>query len=469
MLKSVPRLAIAVCLASAAAVFTGACGADGDGHDGHDHAAHGGQDEHEGEEGVVHLSEEQVKRAGIRVAPAGPAPMESLLRLDAVVAENEDTQSHVNPRAAGLVRAIHKRLGDVVEQGDVLCEIDSVELGEAVSAYLSARLTSDAARSLLAKEEELFRDRVETRTRVLDGAIALARRVRDREKELEGQGISTLRPLLEAEQALQEAELGKEQALTELRAERDTRLLERRAAAESAEIAQHAAEDRLRILNVAPEAVRAQNDRQGGSLGLYKVAAPRSGVIIARDVTLDEFVGPETTLFELHDPSVAWVVASVYERDLRTVQRGQSARVFLNAFPGEVIEGRVALIAYEVSPKTRAARLRIEIPNKPLKGWAEPFPLRPGLFGTVEIVTERRQVALAVPETAIVHEGPLSFVFVRTGPGEFQRRAVRIGLRTAGTVEIVDGIEGGEDVAVDGTFVLKSAARAEELGGGHSH
>jgi len=470
--------AVAALMAMALLLFAaGACGPadDGHGHDGEaghkEHGAHEGEghDEHEGESGVVHLSEDQVERAGVRTQSAGPGTIDAILRLDAVVTENEDSQSHVNPRAAGIIREIHVGLGDTVARGDALCEIDSVELGEAVGSYLKARATASAARGLLAKERDLFAQRIETASRVLDGAIAVARRIRDREKELEGEGISTLRPLLEAERALQEAELTKEQALTDLQAERDTRILELESAAAAAAIEEHAEGDHLRVLGVDPRSV-AHNEPQGErSLGLYSVKAPRAGVIVARDATPDEFVGSETTLFEIHDPAIAWVVASVYERDLRRVQKGQAARVTVNALPQAVFEGSVGFIAFDVSPETRAARVRIEIPNHPVEEWKEAFPLRPGMFGTVEIVTESRRVNLALPERALVHEGAATFVFVRTEPGEFVRRAVRVGLAGASDVEIVDGLDPGEEVALDGTFVLKSAARAGELGGGHSH
>jgi membrane fusion protein, heavy metal efflux system len=444
-------------------------GGDEGGHD--EHGDEGGQDEHgeEGEEGVVHLTPEQIERAGIRMHKAGRGPITVSLQLDAVVAENEDTQSHVNPRASGLVRKIHKRLGETVETGDVLCEIDSVELGEAVSLHRAARSTASAAQALLTREGELFAQRVQTTTKVLDGAIALARRIRDREKELESEGISTLRPLLEAEKALQEAELGKGQALAELTAERDSRLLELESAASTTAIAKLAAEDRLRILGVDPASAATQKESPVGSLGLYAVKAPRPGVIVARDVTPDEFVGPETTLFEIHDPSVSWIVASVYERDLRLVRRGQAVRVTVGALPGAVFEGRVGFIEYEVSSTTRTARLRIEIPNQPVEQWAEPFPLRPGMFASVEVVTASGDVALSLPESAIVHEGAASFVFVRSAPGEFERREVTIGAKGSTSVEIVSGVKPGEDVAIEGTFILKSAARAGELGEGHSH
>ena len=475
MLKTTlqPR-SLALCAAITVLGVLGGCGPDGGG-DGHgdehgDHEEEGGHDEHEGEEeGGVHLTAEQIEGAGIRTQTARAGEIEVTLRLDAVVAENADTQAHVNPRAAGLIRVVHKQLGETVEKGDLLCEIDSVEMGQAVSEFQTSRAMAEAARGLLTKETELFRDRITTRTKVLDGGIALARRIRDREKDLEGQGLSTLRPLLEAETALQQAELQKEQALTELTADRDSRLLQLEAASTTADIALRTSTDRLRILGIDPKSVPAHGEDASKSLGLYEVRASRAGVIIARDATLDEFVSPDTALFEIHDPSVAWIVASVYERDLRRLQRGQVAHVRVNALPGATFDGHIGFIAFDVSSETRTTRVRVELENHPVEEWAEPFPLRPGMFGSMEIVTETRKVGIVLPELAIVHEGPKSYVFVGMGDGKFERREVEVGVHGGADVEILSGVEAGENVAISGTFVLKSAARAGELGGGHSH
>ena len=72
-------------------------------------------------------------------------------------------------------------------------------------------------------------------------------------------------------------------------------------------------------------------------------------------------------------------------------------------------------------------------------------------------------------EQAIVHEGEEDFVFVQEDEGVFHRREVTIQKGARGRVQILRGVDPGEQVVVSGTFTLKSIARSAELGEGHSH
>jgi multidrug efflux pump subunit AcrA (membrane-fusion protein) len=178
-----------------------------------------------GESESVELTQAQIEAAGIRVQPAAPGEIARHLTLPAVVAADADTVSHVNPKAPGIVRSIHAHLGQEIEEGQLLCTIDSVELGGAVAAFVRARALVSAAETTLERERELFGGRLATAEQVLDGAIEVNRRIHAREVELQEKAVSTIRPLLEAEKVLQSSELDKQRQLTELRAERDSRLL----------------------------------------------------------------------------------------------------------------------------------------------------------------------------------------------------------------------------------------------------
>lgn len=439
-----------------------------EGHDGHDHGSpasettdehrddagahaeegvghgHDGGDTHD--EGVVTLTESQARSANVQVQTAGPGTVAQVLHLRAIVAPNQDAQVHANPRVAGLVRAIHKGLGDRVEAGEVLCELDSVDLGQAASEYLQAQNLLDAQRELLERERE-----------ILGRTQDLAQTVVTRERKLQEQQISTIRTLYEAEQRLAEAELA-----------RDRRLLELEAALRSLEVQATVARERLLVLGLTTDEVDRLSATEGAGIGRYEIRAAAAGVIVDRHITLNEFVDPEDTLFQLQDLSRVWVEGKVYEKDLRLVRLGQAVRVALEAYPGVVLEGVVSLIGPTVDPTTRAATVRIVLENA-IPGATQPFPLRPGMFAKVEVTVGERTAEVVMPEAAVVHEGDQTFVFVRTGPTTYRRQAVRIENAARGVVAVVAGLPAGAEVAVTGTFTLKSMARAEELGGGHSH
>ena len=134
--------------------FATSC-SSGEEQDGHVEPGHEGEDGQEEEhvEGRVELSEQQLASSGIEVERAGPRTIVDHLTLPAVVSMNADASSHVNPKVPGLVRSIHKQLGEHVETGDLLCSIDSVELGSTVADLVLATALVQAAEETLAKEQ----------------------------------------------------------------------------------------------------------------------------------------------------------------------------------------------------------------------------------------------------------------------------------------------------------------------------
>ena len=91
----------------------------------HEHAK-GEEHEHEhGKEGHVELSEAKRKAASLKIEEAGRARIKTLLSLYGKVAANEEAIMHVHPRFPGLVKEVHKRLGDPVKKGEVLGVVES--------------------------------------------------------------------------------------------------------------------------------------------------------------------------------------------------------------------------------------------------------------------------------------------------------------------------------------------------------
>lgn len=447
----------------------------GDVHEGHDHDEHGQEEEAHEEEGghdenghgghdhgppgesseTVKLTREQIDASGVRVTTASVGSAAATLCLTAVVAPNRDAELHVTPKVPGVVRSIRKQLGDAVARGDVVCELESVELGQAAAEWVKARTLLDAQRNVLTQEEALLGRRVE-----------LARTILTREEQLRSQEIGTVRTYYEAEQKLAETQL-----------ERDRRLLELRATVRQLEVEVAASRSRLKILGMSDEdaaGLTGGDDTLGDDLGRILVRAAAPGVVVDRHVTLGELVETKDVLFEVHDLSRVWIEARVFEKDLRFVRTGQKACVKLDALPGACFDARVALVGTALDRESRAAVVRIEVENpKDTNVWHEPFPIRPGMFGSVELILEERMAAIVLVESAVVHEGALTYVFVREAEDEkgttFRRHEVQIRDAGAGRVEVTSGIEPGEMVVTSGLFTLKSVARQGELGGGHSH
>ena len=155
------------------------------------------KDEHEDEpEGAEHtetaeveLSETQILAAGISLATAEPAKIQSAIELPGEITFNQDRTAQVVPRLSGVVEAVKVDLGEQVKQGQVLAVIASTDLSERRSEFYAAQKR-----------------------------LALAQKTYRREKELWEERISAEQDYLQAQQALREAELTVANAKAQLQA-----------------------------------------------------------------------------------------------------------------------------------------------------------------------------------------------------------------------------------------------------------
>jgi Cu(I)/Ag(I) efflux system membrane fusion protein len=155
--------------------------------------------------------------------------------------------------------------------------------------------------------------------------------------------------------------------------------------------------------------------------------------------------------FEIVDLSRVWVLADAYETDLRHVSVGMRATLTLKAFPNRTFTGRVAFIDPLLDPKTRTAKVRVEVPN--LTG-----ELRPEMFGEI-VLQGRSREGVRIPADAVIQSGTKSVVFVALGEGKFQPREVQLGEGDSEFVEVVSGVEKGDGVVTRANFLIDSESR----------
>ena len=189
------------------------------------------------------------------------------------------------------------------------------------------------------------------------------------------------------------------------------------------------------------------------TLTLY---APSRGVVTHMMVRRGMEVGPKDNLYTISDLSRVWVYADVYEYELPWVEVGQRAVVELSYLPGERFEGEVTYIYPFLDPKTRTARVRIELPNPD-------GTLKPDMFANVTIESAVHPDVVAVPEEAVIRSGRRSLVILAVGEGVFEPRDVEIGLDSGdGWLEVTGGLDAGEQVVVSSQFLIDSESRLQE-------
>ncbi len=211
-----------------------------------------------------------------------------------------------------------------------------------------------------------------------------------------------------------------------------------------------AARERLRLWDV-PEREIDQLAKTGQVRKDLVLRSPVAGVVTAKMVVQGSRVGPGDAPFEITDLSHIWVQADLYESDLPKVKVGDSATFTAQALPGRTFKGRVAFIDPVLDPQTRTAKARLAFANP--KG-----ELKPALFGEAVIQGHDRK-GLLVPLDAVMDAGTQKVAFVALGDGRFEPRVVTTGATSGEQVQILTGLEPGEQVVTGASFLVDSESR----------
>jgi membrane fusion protein, copper/silver efflux system len=210
-----------------------------------------------------------------------------------------------------------------------------------------------------------------------------------------------------------------------------------------------ASRQRLRYYDLGAEEIAAL-ERSGDVRRTMTLRSPAAGVVVQKMAFSGQKVSAADRLYEIADLSRVWVLADLYEKDLAAARPGAPARVSLPYQPGREWRGRIAFVSPTVKPDTRTVEVRIELEN------AEGL-LRPDMFADVHLEAEGGAGSLpTVPESAVIHTGERTLVFVDQGQGRYEPREVRLGARVAGAYHVLRGVAAGERVVVSASFLLDS-------------
>ena len=216
---------------------------------------------------------------------------------------------------------------------------------------------------------------------------------------------------------------------------------------------------RLTVLGMTPADIDAI-EQSGEPKRLFTVAAPRSGVVVNRGVTVGTSVDPSTTLLTIADLSRVWILAEVPEANIPAVRVGTLAQLDFPASGRAPFSARIDFVYPTLTERTRTLRVRLSAAN-PDGG------LRPGLYGTVAFESAGPQV-ITVPRDAVVDTGLQQHVFVAVGD-RFEPRVITLGVQLADRVEVRTGLDEGERIVAAGVFLLDSESRLRATGGAGGH
>ncbi len=258
-----------------------------------------GTEKEHGDEQRLTLSAEELQSAGIKVAELKSHSLVDQVVLTATIRANQDRIAHVAPRVSARITEVRAKLGDTVVKGQALALLDSIELGEAHSAYQQAK-----------------------------SQFSLASSDFERAQKLKAEDIIPEKDYLRA-----------------------------RSEYEKAKASLRAADDKLQLLDVA------HRESETGPASVFPLKAPFAGTVIEKDAVLGELAQPEKSLFTVADLSTLWIEANLFEKDLGRVRVGAAATVTVGAYPNEIFKGKLTYISSTVDKDTRAVQARVEVPN----------------------------------------------------------------------------------------------------------
>jgi len=180
-------------------------------------------------------------------------------------------------------------------------------------------------------------------------------------------------------------------------------------------------------------------------------ASPATGHVVQKNVIEGQRVMAGDELFRIANHSRVWVIAQVAESDIGDITVGTPATITLRAFANEPHEGEVTFIYPEMmKPETRTLSVRIELPNPD-------GAMKPGMYADVVLRPGTGAAPVtAVPASAVLDSGTRKVVLIAKGEGRFEPRPVELGRSGDGYVEVLSGVEKGEEVVTSATFLIDS-------------
>ncbi len=190
---------------------------------------------------------------------------------------------------------------------------------------------------------------------------------------------------------------------------------------------------------------------------LIPVKSPADGILLERKVTTGSVVKGGDEMFIVSDQSSLWMIAAIAEEHVGKLRAGMAVKVKVQAYPDLTFPGRIARFGDQLDSETRTLPARVELVNAGGR-------LKPEMYATAEIAIGAGARAILIPQDAVQQVNGQPVVFVRKAPDRFEARVIEPGRLIDGLQEVARGLVSGEEIAVEGSYVLKSQLLKGSLG-----
>ncbi len=222
----------------------------------------------------------------------------------------------------------------------------------------------------------------------------------------------------------------------------------------------NAAKGKLKLWDLSEEQIAGIEEK--GELQLYfDILSPISGTVTMRHVALGDYVKEGIALFQVTDLNQVWIMFDAYERDLPWIKLGDKIDFTVQSVPGKNFSAKVKYIDPFINGKTRVAKVRVEVSNPKML-------LKPEMFATGLLQSKIAESghAILIPKSSVLWTGKRAVVYVKVQNREtpsFIYRQIVLGPEAGAFYVVAEGLEEGEEIAVNGVFKIDAAAQLQGL------
>lgn len=176
--------------------------------------------------------------------------------------------------------------------------------------------------------------------------------------------------------------------------------------------------------------------------------APASGIVTEIQAAEGQYIAEGAILYRIENIDKLWVEAELYPNEKAYIKTGDRVNLRISGFETEPVEATVTFLSPEYRGDTQVTIARAILNNAQHR-------YTPGLQAQVMLNHSSKQ-SLAIPTDAVIRSEKGTHVYIQNGRNTFQPRIVKTGLEDFTMVEITDGLQAGDTVAVTGAYLLYS-------------
>jgi HlyD family secretion protein len=344
-------------------------------------------------------------------------------------------QANVTPKISAPVKRMLVNRGDHVRAGQVLAELESGDLAAAAnesnSQYQQAQASYQTISGATLPEDK----------NKAQADVAVAQQVLDAAQKLYDNRVALQKEGALAQKLVDDAKVSLAQARGQL--ETATRHLQA--------LNQVSQRETIRGAQAATNAAKAHYDAAAMQLSYAEIRSPINGVVADRSVYAGEMPASGTPIISIVDISQVVARANVPVKDASMIRVGRPARI---TGPDGDLAGKVTVVSPSVDPNTTTVEVWVQVANPGEK-------LKPGASVRVAIIADTIQNTIVIPAAALLNadDGGQKVMVVTTNDSTAHERRVSVGVRQGARVQIVSGLQEGEQVVTSGGLGLDDKAK----------